>query len=376
MRGGSRCGFVRGSPPSLVAWQLPAAGGGSRGAVAERSRVPACPLHARLRVALLSDPQRGVGTGNRGTVGGGVTGNAAQIRTAPIAARGRGQRWRGAVIINALLFLLTSRELPRLCPPDAPPFAAVGWGGSFGGGHSPRAPLRAPTGGRKARTEAENPTSPPPCSTGLTAPLPPLLPPKPPHEHFGGAGGAAWRVGSLLVATGRAPSSPPRAAPGRGGELEPRGPAPPSSPHRSNAASSGLGATAAAMLGNATHTGTETHRAKAAPTGTEQPPSREAAERQPTRGAPGLAGRRPQQHRARSGRLCGQMRGAREAPCLRRAGQQEARSARSGRGGSASPNPCTASRVESLQLRPGVQPCQKSSREALREAQLLSQPQE
>lgn len=52
----------------------PGRGGGSRGAVAERSRVPACPLHARLRVALPSDPQRGVGTGNRGTVGGGSQG--------------------------------------------------------------------------------------------------------------------------------------------------------------------------------------------------------------------------------------------------------------------------------------------------------------
>ena len=132
----------------------PGRGGGDRGAAAERSRVPACPLHARLRAALPSDPQRSGGGSGRETEArlGGGTGNAAQMRAAPLAARGRGQRWRGAVgAIRALLFLPTSPEPPRLCPPDDASICSRGVGGGEGrGGAQPRRSGARPTAALRA----------------------------------------------------------------------------------------------------------------------------------------------------------------------------------------------------------------------------------
>ena len=147
LRGGSRCGFVRASPPSRVAWQLPAAGGGSGGG----GRTQPCPRVSPPRAAPRCAPfgpsalSGGSGRETEARLGGG-TGNAAQMRAAPLAARGRGQRWRGAVgAIRALLFLPTSPEPPRLCPPDDASICSRGVGGGEGrGGHSHDAPERDP----------------------------------------------------------------------------------------------------------------------------------------------------------------------------------------------------------------------------------------
>ena len=69
----------------------------------------------------------------------------------------------------------------------------------------------------------------------------------------------------------------------------------------------------ATTLRSATHSGTESPSGHRQSSADGNGAAAEPRSGQPTRGAPGHAGHRPLQHRARSGRLCGRMRGAHEA---------------------------------------------------------------
>ena len=142
LRGGSRCGFVRASPPSRVAWQLPAAGGGIGGRrqnAAVSPRVPSTRGSALRSLRTLS-AQGGGRDGKLRHGSGGAPGTRPKCAL-PHLQRGDGDSAGAEPSAQFVRSYFSQRARSRRgsARPTMPPFAAVGWEG-----HSHDAPERDP----------------------------------------------------------------------------------------------------------------------------------------------------------------------------------------------------------------------------------------